>query len=248
MLLVAVFAAFHFAAAAETPSDVRVLPGSPFYFLKIAGERIGLFFTFNKAAKVQKLEDIAERRLAEAEALAEKDPDRVKDAVERYEARMNDAVSLAEENKDSEAVKNALTALTTNTLKHQEILAALEEKVPEQARDAIVNAQDKSAENIAGVIERMEGAEAAEEYRDEVERVQEEARTQQMERAERVEQESSPEEEPGEAEPRGLNPLLPGQGLRDLNPLQPPGEGENRGAEPAPQAAPVPIEAPGSQD
>ena len=71
-----------------------IKPSSIFYFLDIAAERVGLFFTFNSEKKVRKALEYADERLAEVEAVAgDNNTEAVKTAITNYES----SIALATE-------------------------------------------------------------------------------------------------------------------------------------------------------
>jgi hypothetical protein len=69
--------------------DPGILPTSPFYFIKRLGEGIKTFFTFGSGNKAARHFELAQKRLAEAEALvAEKKFDQAKPIFARYEKEL----------------------------------------------------------------------------------------------------------------------------------------------------------------
>jgi hypothetical protein len=72
-------------------------------FFEDFGDRIGLAFTFNKELKIERILEMAEKRLAEAELLAEENPEAYAEAQERYDnlvARAEEILASIEENRD----------------------------------------------------------------------------------------------------------------------------------------------------
>jgi hypothetical protein len=73
-----------FAQSNDLP-EPGILPGSPAYFIKGFFEGVGTFFTFGNSAKAERHLYLAEKRLAEAQVLAERGDERAQVAVARYE-------------------------------------------------------------------------------------------------------------------------------------------------------------------
>ncbi|MBI2062298.1 MAG: hypothetical protein HYT64_01225 [Candidatus Yanofskybacteria bacterium] len=143
---------FSGAAHAQTSDlpDPGTLPGSPFYFVKGFFEGIGTFFTFGNSAKAERYLALAEKRLAEAEALAEQGDERAQATIARYEEQYAAAKERAEraENIDLEA------RVTDATTKHLAVLDGVLERVPEQARASVLAAKERS---VAGQLEALRG-------------------------------------------------------------------------------------------
>lgn len=128
-------------------SDPGITPDSPFYFLDLAGEKIGEFFAFTTEAKVRHALATAEERLAEAEAMANRNQNELaKRARERYQERLNTALARAtqakEQGKDMEEV---MANIAEATFKHMAVLTDRLEKAPEEAKGAITEAIEASS-------------------------------------------------------------------------------------------------------
>jgi len=119
--------------------DPGLLPDSPFYFLKRGWEGLGTFFTFGDSAKAERFAKLAEKRLSEARALAEKGKsEHAVKATERYEDTLSKSLERANKAKEKGKDVNALlTRISERSSKHLEVLAEVSEKVPEQAKKAI---------------------------------------------------------------------------------------------------------------
>lgn len=71
-------------ASADTKAGIK--PSSFFYFFDITFEKIGLFFTFDSQKKAEKSLEYANERLAEVQAIGEKEnPDAIRTAITNYE-------------------------------------------------------------------------------------------------------------------------------------------------------------------
>ncbi len=122
------------------------LPGSPFYFVKSFFENVGTFFTFGNSAKAERYLGLAEKRLAEAEALAAQDDERAQSAVARYEEQYAKAKEYAERTANPDLKAQVADATT----KHLSVLDKVLNKVPEQAKESVRTAKERS---ISGQIE-----------------------------------------------------------------------------------------------
>jgi hypothetical protein len=139
LLLAVAFSLPIFASAATSPG---IKPGSFFYFLDTSFEKIGLFFAFNPEKKARKALQYADERLAEAEAVAE-NADAVQTAITNYKT----SIAFVEEKSkevEKEKVEALLISIADNTSKHQEVLADVLTKVPDEAKEAITKAIEAS--------------------------------------------------------------------------------------------------------
>jgi len=86
----------------ELPNP-RLLPDSPFYFLKSWTERIGTFFTFGTEAKVKRFLTLSERRLTEAIILNERGKTELAEkTLEEYQNNFESAMGDLEKSAHSE--------------------------------------------------------------------------------------------------------------------------------------------------
>jgi len=132
-------------ASASAATNAGVKPGSFWYGFDLAFEKVNLFFTFNSENKVKKALKYADERLAEAEAVAENNnTDAVKTAITNYEGNIAFAAEKSKDVSDKEKAKALLTSIADNTSKHQEILADVLAKVPDEAKEAITKAIEVS--------------------------------------------------------------------------------------------------------
>jgi hypothetical protein len=146
-----------------------LLPSSPIYFLKTWKESLELFFTLDKEKKVETLAIQAERRLAEAKSLLDKNlPIAAKAAVARYQDTYNLALGkvsgLGSMSKKSTALEN----LSNNTNFELRVVADLYDSAPNNVKEDIatlVAAVSKTQSEIvntasseirAGIIKKIE--------------------------------------------------------------------------------------------
>ncbi len=184
-------------------------PSSKLYFLQPALESTRLFFTFSRQGEIDYLLQLTERRIDEISV----EPSTA--IASRYQMHFEELEKLANEIKDKEQV---VEKIKEASLRQQEVLSTVYAQVPDEAKDAILNAQENSSKNVARTIEAVEGADKAREYARRVEQIQ---LVPKMERAERLEQapmERTPNANPSQSVPKELKP---GQGLNPLNPLNP---------------------------
>ncbi len=159
LFLILSFGAEVLAQGIELP-DPGLTPDSPFYFLDTLGERIGMFFTFRVEKKAEKALKYAEEKLAEVMAMAEKN--QIK-ALEKANKKYQEFLGLANiktqdaQNKGKDIEELAIL-ITEKTLKHQEILAEVFEKVPEEAKPAIKKAMEVSRKGSEEAVQAVTGA------------------------------------------------------------------------------------------
>ncbi len=126
-------------AATETSAGIK--PGQFLYFFDTTFEKVGLFFTFGSENKAKKALEYADERLAEAEESAnENNPKAVEKAMAGYKEEISLATEKSKGLKDQNKAEELLNIVSENTSKHQEVLANVLEKVPEEAKQAIRNA------------------------------------------------------------------------------------------------------------
>jgi len=153
LILVVVFT-LPTSALANTKPGIK--PGSFFYVFDIAFEKINLFFTFSSEKKARKALEYADERLAEVEAIAEeKNSTAVKTAVANYENNISFAEEKSKKVKDKETAQNLFASIADNTSKHQEILANVLTKVPDEAKETITKAIEVSRKGQEEAIKQI---------------------------------------------------------------------------------------------
>lgn len=134
------------ADASEELSEPGILPNSGLYGLKRAGERLGNLFYFRAEAKARRKLELAERRLAEANAMAEQDLDEYVDELsDEYEENLEEANEIAKLSKEEKLRERLAKMLSKATAKHLKFLEKAERKV------------EKFSEKAKRVIERARG-------------------------------------------------------------------------------------------
>ncbi len=135
----------------EVPS---VLPGSFWYPLKVLGENVRTFFTFNSEAKLERHQLLSQRRLIELEAVIENAPEMIDRATENYRRQQQKIErvlnQVAQQGPDREELMNWLEESISW---HIDAFDRLKEQVPDDARAALEQARTAAQEGRNRVIE-----------------------------------------------------------------------------------------------
>ena len=130
------------AVAQENLPDPGILPDSALYGLKKAAEAVGTFFTFGQEKKADRMLSLAEKRLAEAEAVGKEGKKTAADkAIKGYEKAIENAQGHAQ---NAERKADVLEKIALATSRHLSVLDNVIDKVPEQAKEAIMKAKEVS--------------------------------------------------------------------------------------------------------
>jgi hypothetical protein len=137
-------------------SEPKVLPDSPFYFLKNWGRAIGLLFAFNPVKKVELRLKIANEKLMEAKKLVEmkKDPKLIERTLDEFQ---NEIGKISQES--GENLKKFSEKLIHQQILHQKILQRLEKQVPPEVYEKIKAQREKHLERFAQVMQKVESKE-----------------------------------------------------------------------------------------
>lgn len=150
----------------EDLPEPRVLPDSGLYGLKRAAESVRTAFTLGDESKANRGLSIAEMRLAEAKAMAEKEkPEFVDELMNDYEENLERANEIARVTNREEVRERVSERVANATSKHISVLDEVSERVPEHARAKIFAAQEKSMrgnEEALNVLARENPKKAAE--------------------------------------------------------------------------------------
>jgi len=150
-------------------SEPKILPDSPFYFLKNWARKIRLFFAFNKVKKAELRLRIANEMLIEAKKLVEmkKDPRLTEKVLENFQ---NEIGKISEQS--GENLKQFSEKLLHQQILHQLILQKLENQVPPEMHEKIKTHRERHLERFAQVIQKVETKEnIAERLKSELEKV-----------------------------------------------------------------------------
>ncbi len=155
IIVIAVLGVFLFSGAASAQTNslpaAGTTPGSPFYFLDRLFEGVGTFFTFGEANKTRRYLALAEERLAEAQALAERqDSENTEKAAGLYEEQF----AQAKERAGRTGELDLEAEVTDATTRHLAVLDQVLERVPEQAREQVRAAKERT---MTGQIEALRG-------------------------------------------------------------------------------------------
>lgn len=146
---------------AETVEELiytpKLLPDSPFYFLKGIKEKIELFLAQASEAQAEKYAELATRRVAEAKLMIHKNKfqfvvkllNEQQDYLQKAQEKIKEAQREA---KDVQAVA-AIVARATN--QHLGVLADVYEQVPEPAQEAIQQAIESASQGQEKALEAL---------------------------------------------------------------------------------------------
>jgi hypothetical protein len=146
-----------------------ILPDSFLYPFKRFGEKIVSLFIFGAENKAKRQLYLAEKRLAEAKKLSEKKAklEYIEKSLDEYQKSIDK--SLVYKNRLKKPSPQLEEKLSLNLLRHQKILLSVRGQVPEDAKEAIAQAMEKSRQGFSQAIESV-----AKEKREELKREQEE--------------------------------------------------------------------------
>ena len=131
-------------------SEGFIKSSSPFYFLQTLGESVRLFFTFSKDQKIDYLLELTDRRVSEL-------ADTASPAVAtHYEDTFKQLNELSTQVSDTQV---AVDKIKEASLRQQQVLTTVYNKVPDQAKSAIQNAQENSLKHVTRAVEAIEGTE-----------------------------------------------------------------------------------------
>lgn len=137
---------FSYVAAQTDASlpDPGLTPDNPFYFLDDFWKSVRLTFAFGVEKKADLRIKFAEEKLAEANEMARaNNPNAVRRALNRYREQLGEN---GDQLNDLIGEERAAVAerVADATSRHLEILDRVQERVPEQARDAVLSAKESS--------------------------------------------------------------------------------------------------------
>lgn len=113
--------------------EPRILPDSPFYFLKEITRGLQSFFTFDSVAKAELRLKFANEKLMELKKLAEIKPEAVPEALENYKAeidRLEEAVGQIKVGAIGKETQDFINKFVDNNLKQQKLFGKLEKDLP----------------------------------------------------------------------------------------------------------------------
>lgn len=146
------------AAVKEAPPEYLypgILPDHPLYFLKALLYKIRGLFVFGDLARARWQMKMADKRAAEARALAKKGRYKLaKKALERAVIAQEKAVEhLERAKKKGKKIEDLVERLEKVSIRQQAALDRVLEKVPEEAKEAILKAKERSKKGHRRAIE-----------------------------------------------------------------------------------------------
>ena len=142
--------------------EPRLLPDSPFYFLKNWGRAIRCFFAFDPIAKAELRAKFSNEKLMELKKVVvqEKDPEALKKAAENYKEEIEkikeEADRIKEKARENLEVESFLDKLTRHQILHHKLLQRLETQVPPEAFEKIKECRERHLERFAEVMTKLE--------------------------------------------------------------------------------------------
>jgi hypothetical protein len=143
-------------------SEPKVLPDSPFYFLKNWARGIQEVLTFNPIRKAELRLKFANEKLMEAKKMVEKtkDPEKIKKATENYQQEVekikNRVEKIKEKTAENPQVESFLDKFIHQQILHQKLLQKLETQVPAPAFEKIKEAREEHLERFKDVMLKLE--------------------------------------------------------------------------------------------
>ncbi|MFH1238315.1 MAG: hypothetical protein ABIH79_01575 [archaeon] len=147
-------------AVEEDSGEVEIPEARGIGFFEDTFDRIGFAFIFNQERKIERALELAEKRLAEAEAFAEEDPERAEKARERYEGFVANAEEVLEKigtqksNDGGRSVKDMemMARIQNRFEKHREQAEEIHIRALERFRNN--NASDEKIDRFENLYER----------------------------------------------------------------------------------------------
>lgn len=138
-----------------------ITPDSPLYTVDKTMEKIQLRLTTNEAKRAELRFKFAEERLAEAEEMNKKEkPEFVEELMEEYDNELQETNNEMEKAIARGKDVNELTErVAERTARHLEVLQGVYEKVPEEAKEAILHAIEMSSKHTMEIVSRSENGE-----------------------------------------------------------------------------------------
>ena len=149
--------------AADLGTDEpRILPDSPFYFLKDWGRKIQFLVTFNPVDKIKLKQKFADQKLIELKKLVEQKKSReiIKKSIESYQNEVESirvtSEKIKDKAKDNKELENFLDKFTRQQILHQKLLKKLENQVPPEALEKIRTTRERHLETFGQVMTKLE--------------------------------------------------------------------------------------------
>ena len=143
-------------------SEPKILPDSPFYFLKNLGRSIRQLIAFNPVTKVELSQKFANEKLMELKKMIEqnKSSEAIEGATDNYQKEVEKikvgAEKIKEKAKDNPRVESFLDKFIHQQILHQKLLQKLETQVPPEALEKIKEAREAHLERFQDVMLKLE--------------------------------------------------------------------------------------------
>ncbi|MCK4968391.1 MAG: hypothetical protein KAS12_05015 [Candidatus Aenigmarchaeota archaeon] len=155
---------------AETESVIEqiysphLLPGQPLYFLKGWWEKIRLFLISDPIGKINYSINLIRARLAESKTLLEQQKITQAEANnERYQFQINKTLEqITQLKSDSQQTDRLNAEVAEETIRHQEVLMDVYGKVPEVAKQGVLNTINRSEQGYQQATNSIDSAEIKE--------------------------------------------------------------------------------------
>ncbi|MDP2874037.1 MAG: DUF5667 domain-containing protein [bacterium] len=152
----------------------RLLPDSPWYFLKVWRDGLQLFLTSDPVKKLELKLTLANKRILEYQRVCELSPktcERFKEWPEKYAKWMREAEGDLEKVKAAGKDVTALVAkLEENLARQQAVLERVYQLVPEAAKQAILQAKENSQKGLENAMEKVAGQGQGEKVREKLQK------------------------------------------------------------------------------
>ena len=143
-------------------SEPKLLPDSPFYFLKNWARGIQNVLTFNPIRKAELRMKFANEKLMEVKKIVQKtqDPEKIKKATENYQQEVekikNQVEKIKEKAKENPQVESFLDKFLHQQTLHQKLLQKLGTQVPPESFEKIEEAREEHLERFKDVMLKLE--------------------------------------------------------------------------------------------
>lgn len=137
----------------------QAAPGDALFAVDQAAERARLALTTSSEARARIHTELAQERVEEVIRLAEQEREQnMVRALQMYQEHFQNAQRNAQEAQEQgNDVDDVLAILAENAARHQEVLAEVYERVPDQAKDAILRAMETSQKGFEEAAKAVSG-------------------------------------------------------------------------------------------
>jgi hypothetical protein len=177
IIILSLFFAVNAFAQTENLPSPGLTPDSPFYFLDSFGESISMFFAFGAEKKAERAIQIAEEKLAEVKAMAEKQKEKALEKANRKYEQFLDMAAQKAQQVSEETKEGVLNMVTEKISNHQGILNDLLNKVSEEAQTGIQNAIEASQRGLEEATKAVSGEKQEEQTQQQEEQIEETSQT-----------------------------------------------------------------------